>query len=117
MQRLWRKGYDTKRRYTVVQETKILTVNIEAGMQNMDRIVVENAGDESVGNLPGDIIFIIEAARNLSTEKKDLMIKLKISLEDALCGINTSISRRSKTIGSEQGNFVHIEHLDGQKYF
>eukprot|EP00944_MAST-04C_sp_MAST-4C-sp1_P005801 g5801.t1 len=113
------KGYDTKRGYTVVQETKILTVNIEAGMQNMDRIVVENAGDESVGNLPGDIIFIIEEKRHETylREKKDLMIKLKISLEDALCGINTSISRRSKTMGSEQGNFVHIEHLDGRKIF
>ena len=43
------------------------------------------------------------------------MIKLKISLQDALCGINTSISRRLKKMGSEQGNFVHIEHLDGRK--
>ena len=30
----------------------------------MDRIIVENAGDESVGNLPGDIIFIIEEKRH-----------------------------------------------------
>ena len=112
-------GYNTKRGYTVVQETKIITVNIEAGMQNMDRIIVENAGDESVGNLPGDIIFIIEEKRHETylREKKDLMIKLKISLEDALCGINTSISRRSKKIGSEQGKLVHIEHLDGRKIF
>ena len=85
----------------------------------MDRIVVENAGDESVGNLPGDIIFILKKSgtKLIYGKKKDLMIKLKISLEDALCGINTSISRRSKTMGSEQGNFVHIEHLDGRKIF
>ena len=57
-------GYNTKRGYTVVQETKIITINIEAGMQNMDRIIVENAGDEAVGNLPGDVIFIIEEKRH-----------------------------------------------------
>ena len=112
-------GYTQNAGIQLYRETKIITVNIEAGMQNMDRIVVENAGDESVGNLPGDVIFIIEEKRHefYLRKKSDLMIKFKISLEDALCGINTSISRRSKTMGSEQGNFVHIEHLDGRKIF
>ena len=114
-------GYNTKRGYTVVQETKILTVNIEAGMQNKDRIVIENAGDESVGFLPGDIIFIIQEERHETflREKNDLMIKLKISLQDALCGINASIqpSSRLKKMESEQGKFVYIEHLDGRIMF
>lgn len=44
----------------VVKERKVLEVHINKGMRNGQKIVFSGEADEAPGQVPGDIIFIVE---------------------------------------------------------
>lgn len=72
----------------VVQQEKILELNIKPGARPGDRIVFAKESDELPDTIPGDIIFIL----NLVEDPKyklvmdDLHYTVPISLVNALCG-------------------------------
>ena len=103
------KGYNPKSGIELIEEVKQVRVNIEAGMEKGDQIIVEYVGDELIGYLPGDLLFIIDEKKHDTFLRKnnDLMIKLKINLQDALCGINAGTNKEE----------ISIEHLDKHKIF
>jgi DnaJ family protein A protein 2 len=89
-------------RYTKTVERKMLEVFIEKGMKHGQRITFENAGDELPGQLPGDVVFIVQQKEHAVFHRKgsDLIMKKEISLVEALTGTA----------------FV-VNHLDGRKVF
>ena len=108
-------GYLAKPGIKIIEEVERVNVNIEAGMEKGDRIILENVGDELVGYLPGDLLFIIDSKRHdlFLRKSNDLMMKLRISLQDALCGINVD-NNKSDGGGSPK---ISIQHLDMHKVF
>lgn len=103
------KGYNPKSGIELIEEVIEVRVNIEPGMLNGEQIVVENVGDEFIGYLSGDLLFVINEKKHDTYLRKnnDLMIKLKIDLQDALCGINTGTNNKK----------IFVEHLDKRKIF
>lgn len=75
-----------------------MTVDLERGAKDGDRIVFEEATDESPGAKAGDIVLKVRALKHEFFEREgdDLSMTMKIPLVDALLGFRTT-----------------VEHLDG----
>lgn len=84
----------------VINGTKILTIYIEKGMKNGEKIIFREEGDEYPNTIPGDLIIILNEVKHkfFKREGNDLWIKKTISLADALT----------------EYNFI-IKHLDNRK--
>jgi DnaJ-class molecular chaperone len=84
----------------LIPEDKVLNVHVERGAGNGDRIVFAGASDEIPDVETGDAVVVLKQAEHPVFERHndDLLIHKKISLYEALYGVN----------------FV-IEHLDGRK--
>jgi DnaJ-class molecular chaperone len=69
-----------------------LTLDIQAGMRDGDKIKFDQVADEAVGHIPGDLIFIIKQAPDsvFRRDGDDLHMSLDISLEEALVGFEKS---------------------------
>ncbi|KXS20433.1 DnaJ-domain-containing protein [Gonapodya prolifera JEL478] len=72
----------------VVQERKILEVNIDKGMQDGQRITFSGEADQSPGVVPGDIIIVVEEKPHPRFQRRgdDLYYQGKIDLVTALAG-------------------------------
>ena len=81
----------------VVSERKVLSVHVDKGMQEGQRITFAEEADQAPNVQPGDVIFVIETKEHDRFQRKgdDLFHKAKIDLVTALTG----------------GEFA-IEHLD-----
>lgn len=79
---------------------EVLTIRVERGMRQGQKITFSGAGDESADLQPGDISFVIVEASHptFSRDGDDLHTTLTISLLEALTGFHKE-----------------IEHLDGRK--
>lgn len=77
------------------KEKKELHLDIQKGCQNNDTVIFEEEGDESLNDneIPGDIIFIILQKSHpiFSRKGNDLYITKKITLAEALCGLELDI--------------------------
>ncbi|KAI7897526.1 DnaJ C terminal domain-containing protein [Cokeromyces recurvatus] len=84
----------------VTVEKKFLEVFIEKGMENGQKIVMKEEGDQEPGIEPGDVILVLNQKEHEVFKRKgnDLLVKVKISLTEALCGFDRVI----------------ITHLDGR---
>lgn len=84
----------------VVNEQKIIEVNITPGMRDNQKIVFYNEGDQEPGIEPGDVILVIKTKEHPQFIRKndDLYLKQEITLNEALCGFQSVIT-----------------HLDGRK--
>ena len=74
---------------TTRPEEKILTIDVKKGWKAGTKITFPNEGDEKVGRLAADIIFIIRDKHNdylTRDSSNNLIFNAKISLRDALCG-------------------------------
>ncbi|XP_054165410.1 dnaJ homolog subfamily A member 2-like [Oppia nitens] len=83
----------------VTNETKILEVNVDKGMQNEQKITFRGEGDQQPDVETGDVIIILQQKPNDKFQRNgnDLFLPLTISLTEALCG------------------FVYVlKHLDGR---
>jgi len=100
----------------VHKEKQILEVHIDKGMQDGHRIPFRGMADEEPGVETGDIVMILRTADHETFERKnnDLVIKMKISLNEALTGFSrkvTTLDNREIAITSIPGDFVKHEGI------
>jgi DnaJ family protein A protein 2 len=95
-----------------VQEKKILEVNIEKGMKHGDKIPFAREGDQHPDiKIPGDVIIVLQEKKHDVFERKgkDLLMKKKINLHQALCGFAfpvTHLDGRILEIKSQPGQII-----------
>ena len=79
----------------ILKQKKELHLDIQKGCANRDTVIFEEEGDETLdeNEIPGDIIFvIIEKPHPYFSRKGDnLYITQKITLSEALCGLDIDI--------------------------
>ena len=81
---------------TRIYSTKeIITTNVNRGMKNDDKIVLQGEGDHHPDiDIPGNVILILKQKKHpiFTREGDDLIIQKTISLKDALCGLQFNIT-------------------------
>lgn len=78
----------------VIQEEKIIEINVKPGTKNNQQFRFPNESDEYPGYIAGDIIFIIrtkEHPKFTRDPNDNLLCTKKIKLSEALCGCKFSI--------------------------
>ena len=95
----------------VVQEKKVLEVHIEKGMVNNQKITFQGEADEAPGTIPGDIIFVVQEKEHATFKRKgpDLFLEKSISLAEALCGFQmtvTHLDKRPLVISTNEGDVI-----------
>lgn len=78
----------------VVQEEKIIEINIKPGTKNNTQYRYPNESDEYPGCIAGDIIFVVRTKEHPLYQRDqydNLLVTKKIKLLDALCGCKFSI--------------------------
>lgn len=83
-----------KKGVKLVKEAKVLEVYVEKGMKHGQKIVFSGEADENPGQLPGDIIFVVQQKDHDVFKRKgaDLIIEKTITLQEALCGFKWSLT-------------------------
>jgi DnaJ-class molecular chaperone len=85
-------------RYTRVrngkQEEVMLHVDIPAGTTNATQFPFPGEGDIQPGALPQDVVFVVKELSHprFTRVKDDLVIVMRVSLKESLCGVNRYIS-------------------------
>lgn len=100
----------------VHKEKQILEVHIDKGMTDGHRIPFRGMADEEPGVETGDIIMVLRTADHEIFERKgnDLVMKMKISLSEALTGFTRKIKtldNREIALTSLPGEFVQHEGI------
>ncbi|CXI65823.1 DnaJ protein, putative [Plasmodium berghei] len=76
-----------------------LTLEIEPGTKNNDKILFEKKGKQQIGHENGDLVFLVQTKNHKMYERKnnDLHQTYQISLKDALIGFSKDIHHISGT--------------------
>lgn len=103
----------------VTNERKVLSVHVDKGMQDGQRITFAGEADQAPNTIPGDVVFVIETKDHPRFQRKgdDLFYQAKIDLVTALVGGSFSVEHlderflkveiiKGEVIGP--GNFSHI---------
>eukprot|EP00218_Dolichomastix_sp_CCMP3274_P010842 CAMPEP_0170133694 /NCGR_PEP_ID=MMETSP0033_2-20121228/1484_1 /TAXON_ID=195969 /ORGANISM="Dolichomastix tenuilepis, Strain CCMP3274" /LENGTH=362 /DNA_ID=CAMNT_0010369215 /DNA_START=30 /DNA_END=1115 /DNA_ORIENTATION=+ len=95
----------------VVQDKKILEVNVEPGMQHGQKITFQGEGDEAPDTIPGDIVFMLQQKEHATFKRKgaDLFYEKELTLTESLCGFKFTITHlddRQLLISSRDGDIV-----------
>ena len=82
-------------------------------MEDGQKITFSGEGDQEPGLEPGDIIIVLEEKDNSNFKRNgiDLVMKIQISLSEALTGLKKTIQTldsRTLVIQTVSGKFVHI---------
>jgi len=98
----------------VGREKEILEVHIDKGMTNGQKIPFRGMADEEPGIEAGDVIIILREAEHDIFQRKgnELVMKMKISLNESLTGFTRSITtldKREIAITAVPGEFVQHE--------
>merc|ERR1719189_3261145 len=77
----------------VNRERKILEVHVDKGMEDAQKITFSGEGDQEPGLEPGDIIIVLDEKAHpvFKRNGNDLILKMEISLTDALCGFKKTV--------------------------
>jgi DnaJ-class molecular chaperone len=69
-----------------------LTVDVQSGMRDGDKISFEQVADEAVGHIAGDLIFIVQQIphAHFSRQGDDLYTSIEITLLESLVGFSKS---------------------------
>jgi DnaJ family protein B protein 4 len=80
------------RQNTRCTENVTITINIPQGIDDGESISIENIGNKIADNNIGDVIFMIKVINNTKYTRSgmDLVLKIKLSLKEALCGFSLS---------------------------
>jgi DnaJ family protein A protein 2 len=102
---------DTCRGEKVVQEQKVLTVEIEQGMKQGDKIFFYGESDEAPGTVPGDLIFVVKEKEHEKFGRRgnDLFIEVDLPLINALTGFEIPvkhISGHTLLVKGKEGDVV-----------
>ncbi|KAM7274427.1 hypothetical protein ACFE04_016293 [Oxalis oulophora] len=95
----------------VTQEKKLLEVRVNKGMQDGQKIVFEEQADEAPDTTTGDIVFIVQQKPHPSFKRRsaDLYVEHTLSLTEALCGFQFSLTHldgRQLLIKSNPGEII-----------
>ena len=76
-------------------EKKIIELDIRPGSANNERIVFKSLGNEAAGYTTGDVIFVLctEPHETYARKGNNLFAKVRISLVEALTGVDFEIKR------------------------
>mmetsp|Transcript_404 Transcript_404/g.941 ORF Transcript_404/g.941 Transcript_404/m.941 type:complete len:420 (+) Transcript_404:152-1411(+) len=104
-------GKSYKKGVKVVKEKKMLEVYVEKGMRHNQKIVFKGEADEAPGQLPGDVVFVIDQQEHAVFRRKgaDLLMEKQISLQEALCGLKFTQEHpdgRTLIIKTEPGEII-----------
>ncbi|XP_063803150.1 dnaJ homolog subfamily A member 1-like isoform X2 [Pseudophryne corroboree] len=77
----------------VTKEKKILTVRIDKGMKNRQKMIFHGEGDQVPRLQPGDIVIVLEQREHpvFQRNNNDLILNMEIELADALCGCRQKV--------------------------
>jgi len=77
----------------VTRERKILEVSVDKGMEDGQKITFSGEGDQEPGLEPGDIIIVLDEKEHSIFKRNgiDLIMKMQISLSEALTGLKKTI--------------------------
>ena len=103
------------------KERKVLEVHVEKGMKNGAKVTFRGMADEKPNMEPGDINFIVQEKAHDVFKRKgaDLLITKTLSLNEALCGFEWSIThldKREIVIKSRPSEIIKPETLGGQPF-
>ncbi|GLJ30744.1 hypothetical protein SUGI_0609300 [Cryptomeria japonica] len=95
----------------VVQDKKMLEVNVEKGMQHGQKIVFQGEADEAPDTITGDIVFVLQLKEHPKFKRKgdDLYIEHSLTLAEALCGFQFTLKQldgRQLLLKSSPGEIV-----------
>ena len=95
----------------IVRDYRVLEADIARGTRNRTKLIYKHQGNQFVNGLTGDVVCIVnEMAHNRFTRQDDdLFTNLDISLKDAMCGFEMSITHmdgRELRIVSKKGSIV-----------
>merc|ERR1719322_678543 len=78
----------------VTRQKKILEVSVDKGMEDGQKITFADEGDQEPGLEPGDIIIVLDEKEHATFKRNgtDLVMKMDISLTEALCGFKKAIA-------------------------
>lgn len=93
----------------VVSEKKLITVHIEPGMQDGERIVFQGCSDEAPGAETGDLIVMLNLKPHDKFKRRgdDLLIQKNITLSEALLGCKFPVKHLD-------GRILVVESTPGQ---
>lgn len=93
----------------VTNERKVLSVHVDKGMQEGQRITFAGEADQAPNTQPGDVIFVIETKEHPRFQRKgdDLFYQAKIDLVTALAG-------GEFTVEHLDDRFLKVEILQGE---
>ena len=79
--------------FQVTRERKILEVSVDKGMEDGQKITFTGEGDQEPALEPGDIIIVLDEKEHPLFKRNgiDLIMKMQISLSEALTGFKKTI--------------------------
>merc|ERR1712066_840426 len=100
----------------VNRERKILEVQVDKGMEDGQKITFSSEGDQEPGLEPGDIIVVLDekAHDRFKRSGQDLIMKMDISLTEALTGMKKTIKTlddRTLVIQTVRGEVIKTGDL------
>jgi DnaJ-class molecular chaperone len=98
-----------------VFEKETIYLNVPAGIDENEMIILRDKGNVINNNVKGDIKITIQITNNTEFKRSglDLIFEKKISLKDALCGFTFEISYlngKSYTLNNNKGNIIPPEY-------
>lgn len=111
-------GKSYKKGVEVKKVKKVLELYIEKGMRNGQKIVFSGESDELPGQLPGDVVFVLEVEEHDEFKRKgaDLLIEKHISLKQALTGLRFPVDHldgRTLIVHTKPGEIITPQALKG----
>merc|ERR1719348_1077455 len=100
----------------VNRERKILEVQVDKGMEDSQKITFSGEGDQEPGLEPGDIIIVLDEKAHpvFKRNGNDLILKMDISLTEALTGMRRTVKTlddRTLVIQTVRGEVIKTGDL------
>jgi len=100
----------------VNRERKILEVSVDKGMEDGQKVTFSGEGDQEPGLEPGDIIIVLDEKAHplFKRNGQDLIMKMDISLTEALTGLRKAIKTlddRTLVIQTVRGEVIKTGDL------
>ncbi|KAK2963480.1 putative Chaperone protein DnaJ [Blattamonas nauphoetae] len=76
------------------KESNLLQIEIKPGYKEGTKMTFERSGDENPNSIPADVVFVVKQKPHpyFTRQGNDLHYTMEISLQQALCGLDTNIS-------------------------